>query len=143
MKEKRAGGRRAGNWFRNAQIGPGEADEIDLAPLFGICCCMVGENGFPRRKRAGRAQVVRDPQAAPKRLSEPPAPATSEDAVDVARYVTDMTSQLEAMASAAHLDLLAYFLGMAKAEAELFVRTHVPDQGASADTEDTTPQGMD
>ena len=35
-----------------------------------------------------------------------------------------MTAQLEAMAVAAHLDLLAYFLGMAKAESELFVRTN-------------------
>ena len=35
-----------------------------------------------------------------------------------------MTAQLEAMAVAARLDLLAYFLGMAKAESELFVRTN-------------------
>ncbi len=34
-----------------------------------------------------------------------------------------MTSQLEAMALAADLDLLAYFLGMARSEADLFVRT--------------------
>jgi hypothetical protein len=36
----------------------------------------------------------------------------------VAGYVADMTAQLESMATAAHLDLLAYFLAMAHAEAE-------------------------
>ena len=35
-----------------------------------------------------------------------------------------MTAQLEAMAIAARLDLLAYFLGMAKAESEIYVRTN-------------------
>jgi hypothetical protein len=35
-----------------------------------------------------------------------------------------MTAQLEAMAIAARLDLLAYFLGMAKAESESYVRTN-------------------
>jgi hypothetical protein len=33
-----------------------------------------------------------------------------------------MTAQLEAMAAAADLELLAYFLGMAKAEAGFFLR---------------------
>ena len=42
----------------------------------------------------------------------------------MARYVADMTAQLEAMALAADLDLLGYFLGMARAEADLFVRTN-------------------
>jgi hypothetical protein len=46
------------------------------------------------------------------------------ESLDIARYITDMTAQLEAMAVAARLDLLAYFLGMAKAESELFVRTN-------------------
>jgi hypothetical protein len=35
-----------------------------------------------------------------------------------------MTAQLEAMAVAARLDLLAYFLGMARAESEIYVRTN-------------------
>jgi len=48
----------------------------------------------------------------------------AQEALDVAHYITDMTAQLEAMAVAARLDLLAYFLGMAKAESELFVRTN-------------------
>jgi hypothetical protein len=52
-------------------------------------------------------------------------------ALQVARYVTDMTAQLEAMAAAAHLDLLAYFLRMAKAEGDLFIR-----HNAKADSSD-------
>jgi hypothetical protein len=46
------------------------------------------------------------------------------EALDVARYITDMTAQLEAMAIAGRLDLLAYFLGMARAESEIYVRTN-------------------
>jgi hypothetical protein len=51
------------------------------------------------------------------------------EALDVARYVTDMTAQLEAMAVAARLDLLAYFLGMAKAEGDMFVRGNAQAAG--------------
>jgi hypothetical protein len=40
------------------------------------------------------------------------------DAPAVASYIADMTAQLEAMATAAGLDLLAYFLAMARAEGE-------------------------
>jgi hypothetical protein len=58
------------------------------------------------------------------RTREPfPGEATRE-ALDIARYVADMTAQLEAMSAAVDLDLLAYFLAMAKAEAELFLRTN-------------------
>jgi hypothetical protein len=54
------------------------------------------------------------------------------EGLDVARYIADMTAQLEAMAIAARLDLLAYFLGMARAESELFVRTNAvaEDEGS-------------
>ena len=48
----------------------------------------------------------------------------AQEGLDVAHYITDMTAQFEAMAIAARLDLLAYFLGMARAESELFVRTN-------------------
>ncbi len=40
------------------------------------------------------------------------------DAAAVARYLADMTGQLESMARAARLELLAYLLAMARAEAE-------------------------
>jgi hypothetical protein len=46
------------------------------------------------------------------------------EALDVARYITGMTAKLEAVANAARLDRLVYFLGMAKAESEIFVRTY-------------------
>ncbi len=45
------------------------------------------------------------------------------DAVVVARYLADMTAQLESMAGAARLELLAYLLAMARAEAENLART--------------------
>jgi hypothetical protein len=44
--------------------------------------------------------------------------------VSAAGYIAGMTAQLEAMAIAARLDRLVYFLGMAKVESEIFVRTH-------------------
>ena len=40
------------------------------------------------------------------------------DAIDVARYIADMTARMEAMAAAAKLDFLAYLLGMARAESQ-------------------------
>jgi hypothetical protein len=65
-----------------------------------------------RHETRGRAEANVD---APKRESrtdrEPQSPA-------VAGYIADMTAQLETMATAAHLDLLAYFLAMARAEGE-------------------------
>ena len=61
------------------------------------------------------------------------------EALDVARYITDMTAQLEAMAIAARLDLLAYFLGMAKAESEIYVRTNAVVEAERADEESCEP----
>jgi len=61
------------------------------------------------------------------------------EALDVARYITDMTAQLEAMAIAARLDLLAYFLGMARAESEIFVRTNAVAEVERADEESYEP----
>ena len=49
----------------------------------------------------------------------------------VALYIADMTAQLESMATAAGLDLLAYFLAMARAESEAASR-----EGAGAVSED-------
>jgi hypothetical protein len=98
---------------------------------------MADELGFPRRKRgeygrAGQGVAARTP----KRADDPSRGVVGREALDVAHYITDMTAQLEAMAIAAHLDLLAYFLGMAKAESELFVRTNaVADVEREAETE--------
>jgi hypothetical protein len=73
------------------------------------------------------------------------------EGLDVARYITEMTTQFEAMAIAARLDLLAYFLGMAKAESELYVRTNAvaepepesEDEGSFAEPEYHQPDGND
>jgi hypothetical protein len=46
-----------------------------------------------------------------------------------------MTAQLEAMAIAARLDLLAYFLGMARAESEIYVRTNAVAEAERVDEE--------
>ena len=70
---------------------------------------MAEKLGFPRHKpgdgRAGKR-----------------APPRSQGALVVARHITDVTAQIEAVAIKAHLDRLAYFLGMAKVESELIVR---------------------
>jgi hypothetical protein len=86
---------------------------------------MAGEDGFPRRKRLDPGRAAKGALARPlKRADNASLQAVTRGALDVARYVSDMTSQLEAMAAAARLDLLAYFLGMAKAESEMFLRTN-------------------
>jgi hypothetical protein len=86
---------------------------------------MADELGFPRRKRAEHGRAGKSSSARPlRRVDDPSSGAVAREALDVANYITDMTAQLEAMAIAARLDLLAYFLGMAKAESELFVRTN-------------------
>jgi hypothetical protein len=85
---------------------------------------MADDLGFPRRKRGEHGRAGKSaPARLPKRADDP-SRGVAQEALDVAHYITDMTAQLEAMAVAARLDLLAYFLGMAKAESELFVRTN-------------------
>ena len=85
---------------------------------------MADELGFPRRRRGEHGRRQSAPPRTPKRADDPSRGVVAREALDVAQYITDMTAQLEAMAVAARLDLLAYFLGMAKAESELFVRTN-------------------
>ncbi len=50
----------------------------------------------------------------------------------VAGYIADMTGQLESMATAAHLDLLAYFLAMARAEGEAAAHVGIASAGEDA-----------
>jgi hypothetical protein len=86
---------------------------------------MAEELGFPRRMRGEQARAGRTGSArSPRRVSDPSHRSVTREALDVARYITEMTAQLEAMAIAARLDLLAYFLGMARAESEIYVRTN-------------------
>jgi hypothetical protein len=61
------------------------------------------------------------------------------EAVGVARYVTDMTAKLEAMAIAARLDLLAYFLSMVKAEGDSFIRGNDQADGSRAESGEIGP----
>src|SRR5690242_14859736 len=86
---------------------------------------MAEDLGFPRRKRGENGRAERGASARPPRgANHSVDAAVTREALDVARYITDMTAQLEAMAIAGRLELLAYFLGMAKAESEIFVRTN-------------------
>ena len=76
-----------------------EAGFLDTNPEVG-----EPESALPRdRREAG---------------DDPAHGAVTREVLDVARYITDVTAQLETVAIAAHLDQLAYFLGMAKAESE-------------------------
>ena len=43
-------------------------------------------------------------------------------ATETARYIADLTAQMESMASAAKLDFLAYLLGLVRAESEAVAR---------------------
>src|SRR5579863_2163137 len=98
---------------------------------------MAEELGFPRRKRGEQGRVAKSAPARPsKRVDDPSHGVVTREGLDVARYITDMTAQLEAMAIAAHLDLLAYFLGMARAESEIYVRTNAVDEAVSADEQE-------
>lgn len=77
------------------------------------------KRGFPSRKRVNRGHDL-----------------TPREAIDVALYVTAMAEQLKTMAVAAGLDLLAYFLGMAKAEGDLFVPGNAQADGPAKELGD-------
>jgi hypothetical protein len=110
---------------------------VCLARLNGIV--VAEELGFPRRKRGdGRARKSA-PGRPLNRADDTFGGAVTREALDVARYITDMTAQLEAMAMAARLDLLAYFLGMAKAESEIYVRTNAVAEAEREDDETYEP----
>jgi hypothetical protein len=80
---------------------------------------MVGFPGGGHRRRIERSEGDLRAMAS---LDARAAGAGGETAA-VARYLADMTAQLESMAGAARLDLLAYFLAMARLEAEQQART--------------------
>jgi len=66
------------------------------------------------------------------------APNSSSAASDVASYVAEIATQLEAMASGVGLDLLAYFLRLAQLEARSKLR---PSQTESSDRSPNSPVG--
>ena len=81
--------------------------------------------GFMKPKREDGRAARSAPARSPRRPDKPPHGAvTREEELDAARYIAGMTAELEAVAIAARLDRLVYFLGMAKVESEIFVRTH-------------------
>ena len=95
---------------------------------------MAEEVGFLRRKPGGGRGGKRAPPRSPRRAHDPSHRAVTREVLDVARCITDVTAQLEALAIAADLDRLAYFLGMARAESETSVRVSgVPEAGRAED----------
>jgi hypothetical protein len=74
-----------------------------------------------RTARKGRKFDRRDPRAPRLRTAIAP-PDDPPDPFELARYIADITAELAALARAARLDLLAYFLNMANAESEANAR---------------------
>ena len=103
---------------------------------------MAAEAGFvtwkPGQERAGKS----NPARSPRRADDPSRVAVTRKALDAARYIIDMTTQLEAAAITAHLDRLAYFLGMAKLESEIFVRTYFALEAERAEEESDEPNSL-
>jgi hypothetical protein len=95
---------------------------------------MIEDLSFPRRMRGEQVRAGRNGSGRSlRKASDSSYRAATPEALDVARYITDMTAQLEAMAIASRLDLLAYFLGMARAESEIYVRTNAVAEAGRAD----------
>ena len=99
---------------------------------------MAEEVGFLRHKPGGGRGGKRAPPRSPRRADDPSHGAVTREVLDVARDIAGMTAQLEAVAIAARLDRLVYFLRMAKAESEIFVRTYDPE-GERAEDESHEP----
>jgi hypothetical protein len=92
--------------------------------------------GFLKPKREDGRAARSTPARSPRRPDKPSHGAvTPEEELGAARYITDMTAKLEAVASAARLDRLVYFLGMVKVESEIFVRTHGAERGEEGSDE--------
>jgi len=89
------------------------------------------------------ARRLRGPILHSKQAEVPSHHVAPREALEVARYVTDLTARLEAMAVAAHLDLLAYFLGMAKAEGDLFIRGNAQANGSKIESGEIRPVDPD
>jgi hypothetical protein len=76
----------------------------------------------PKREDGRAAKSA--PARSLRRADNPDGAVTREEELDAARYIAGMTAKLEAVAIAARLDRLVYFLGMAKVESEMFVGAH-------------------
>jgi len=71
------------------------------------------------------------PQSASPGLAKPSEPVDFREALGVAQYIADMIPQLEAMAMRSGLDLVGYFLGMVRVEADRYLQTNVSAEGQS------------
>ena len=91
---------------------------------------MVTRRTDARRRNELRRQAVAPPLAPP--LAADASESDGADTPAVARYIADMAGQLESMAIAARLDLLAYFLAMARAESEASARADAPSLALSS-----------
>ena len=100
---------------------------------------MAEEIGFLRHKPGGGRGAKHAPPRSPRRADDPAHGAVTREVLDVARCITDVTAQLEALAIAAHLDRLVYFLGMAKAESEILVRVSGVPEAERAEDESHEP----
>lgn len=100
---------------------------------------MAEEVGFLRHKPGGGRGGKRAPPRSPRRADDPSHGAVTREVLDVAHYIAGMTAQLEAVAIAARLDRLVYFLRMAKAESEIFVRTYGAPEAERAEDESHEP----
>ncbi len=73
-----------------------------------------------------RSSARRSADTTPNREAPSQARTPGNNAAAVADYVAAITAELAAMAGAARLDLLTYFLNMARLEAEFLAREHAP-----------------
>jgi hypothetical protein len=104
--------------------------------------CRMTENGL-LRPCAGRGRDTPDLGAGTRQGEISSYPVAPQQALDVARYVMDMTAQLEVMAVSARLDPLAYFLSMARAEADLYVRGNARAERSRVESAETGPETDD
>jgi hypothetical protein len=100
---------------------------------------MAAEVAFIKPKRGDGSAGKSAPAGSLRRVDDPSHVAATREALDVALYIAGMTAQLEAVAIEARLDRLAYFLGMAKAESEIFVRTYAALEAERAEEESDEP----
>jgi hypothetical protein len=99
---------------------------------------IAAQVGFVKPKREGGRGARSAPAKSPRRPEKPSHPVvTPEEELDAAHYIAGMTAKLEAVASAARLDRLVYFLGMAKVESEMFVRAHGAEGGAEEESDES------
>ena len=100
---------------------------------------MAASVGFMKPKRGDGRAGTSAPARSLRRTDDRSHGAVTREEFDAARYIAGMTAKLEAVANAARLDRLAYFLGMVKAESETFVRTYGGPEAKRAEEESDVP----